>query len=79
MLECRQFPGALYEGGGLADQPAGLVKRMRYAYTVWSVIGDWKSAKNRAEWCDRNPHDWKIVQYVIKLREEAKRDIGSAD
>jgi hypothetical protein len=72
MFECKAHPGALYEAGGLADQPAGLTRRMRAAYNVWCAVVDWKSAKNRAEWSEKNPDDWKIVQLVITLREAEK-------
>jgi hypothetical protein len=73
MIECRDFPGVLYEAGGLASQPAGLVRRMRTAYNVWNAVKAWRAAKNRAQWCEANPDEWKIVQRVIVLREEAER------
>jgi len=69
MFECRNFPGSLYEPGGLADQPAGLLRRMRAAYNAWGAVCDWRSARNKAKWCEGNPHDWKIVQLVLTLRE----------
>jgi hypothetical protein len=80
MFECRMFQAALYESGGLADQPAGLMRRMRAAWNVWRAVGDWRQARNKAEWCAQNEGDWKIVQMVIKLREvEREFDSDNSD
>jgi hypothetical protein len=76
MWECREFPGVLYEAGGLASQPAGLVRRMRTAYNVYQAVGAWRAAKNKAEWCESNPEEWKIVQRVIVLREAESKTGG---
>ena len=69
MWECSEFPGVLYEAGGFASQPAGLVRRMRTAYNVWNAVKAWRAAKDKSDWSVANPHDWKIVQRVIVLRE----------
>jgi hypothetical protein len=73
MFESQQF-GALYAAGGLADQPAGLVRRMRAAYNTWEAVSAWRAAKIKATWCEKNQEEWKIVKMVIKLREESSSD-----
>ena len=72
MFECQRFPGALYMAGGLGDQPAGLVRRMRAALTVFEAVRAWKAARVRAEWCEQNPGEWRVVQKVLKMREVEK-------
>ncbi len=69
MFECKDLPGSLPARGGLTDQTAGLIRRMRVAYNTWCAVSDWRDAKDKATWSQKNPERWKIVQLVIMLRE----------
>lgn len=70
MQHCHQFPGALPEPGGLRDQPAGLLTRMRYLDGVYRVLRSLHEAKSRSKWAERNPDGWKLKLAIDKLRRQ---------
>lgn len=68
-FENRDF-GGLPEAGGLMDQPAGLLKRMRIAmagFTAWRRWLD-REAGKEGEFAERYPRDWAIVKDVMEMR-----------
>lgn len=68
MWECGDFPGALPEPGGLWDQPAGLVRRMRKAHQVWRVFDSFRKAESWQRWSEANPEAWALKCAVDELR-----------
>jgi len=70
MWECRSFPGALPEPGGLLDQPAGLIARMRKAHQVWSAFDSFWRARSQKQWSETYPAAWKLKCSVDRLRAE---------
>jgi hypothetical protein len=77
MFECLRF-GVLYEGGGLADQPAGLLRRMRAAYNVYNAMLAWRDTKSMQDFTRQHPQEWQVVQMVLKLRQQEQPEDGSA-
>lgn len=68
---------ALPRAGGLLDQPAGLMERMRQAFEVWRAFRAWKDSDplKQAEWKKKHPAEWKIVKGVRGLMATSNRDI----
>lgn len=75
--DCRTF-GALPEAGGVRDQPAGLLRRMRQALGVFNAFRSWKAreAAKEDEWVERHPTEWQIVQSVIGFRRLLEKSRG---
>lgn len=72
--EC-QDAGALPEAGGLWDQPAGLVRRMRACAHVARVWPDyWKLP--RAEFEQRHPGGMAVVNWVLRLKADGRTGDG---
>jgi hypothetical protein len=67
--ELRDFPGALPERGGLLNQPAGLIKRMRKAHQVWQVFDEFRRAKSWQVFQQTRPEAWTLKCDVDKLRQ----------
>ena len=67
MWDFRAF-GALPEPGGLFDQPAGLLARMRHAEQVWRVYDGFHSASSWKRWQTANPGAWALKTKIDKLR-----------
>ena len=65
--ECRDL-GALPRAGGVQDQPAGLIQRMRAANNVYTVQKAYWTLK-LVDFQKRYPDGIKLVHEVIKLRE----------
>ena len=61
------------EPGGLRDQRAGELRKMTAALNTYNAFRAWRQATDWAQWAQRNPEDWQLVQYVLTLRE---RDAG---
>ena len=55
--------GALPYGGGLLDQPAGLLDKMRVALGVYNVVQSFEGQQpgTKAAWVRANPGGWKTV------------------
>ncbi len=70
MWECLDFPGALPDGSDLGGQPAGLIRRMRKAYQVWSAFCDFHQSKSWSEWAEKHPEAWKLKCQVDELRKQ---------
>ena len=58
--------------GGSLDQPYALMRRMRAAYNVWSAMTAWHEAKNMVTFVKSYPHEWQVVQEVLRVRKEAE-------
>jgi len=76
-LQAQQW-GALPEGGGLLDQPLGLLARMSAALNVYNAF---RSERDRGkatltEWTQRNPSAWRTFATIEKMR---RKDNGSAE
>ena len=76
-LQSQQW-GALPEGGGLLDQPLGLLARMSAALNVYNAF---RSERDRGkatltEWTQRNPSAWRTFATIEKMR---RKDNGSAE
>ena len=70
-LDVRSW-GALPVSGGLLDQPAGLLDKMRYALSVYEAVISYES-RNKLEtvkWKEAHAREWQGVQEVNKLRAE---------
>lgn len=70
-----QFFGLPPEGGGQADQPAGLLKRIRALLDVVEAVqvyqrdgGD--AAGNWATWKNAHPHEARIIGALKQLRRD---------
>lgn len=65
--------GGLPNGGGLLDQPAGLLMRMRAAENVYRALTLYRTngppPGEMATWCEAHTDVWRIVQQVQALRE----------
>ena len=61
--------GGLPEAGGLMDQPAGLLRRMRAALSVYEAWMRWKAmpAGEAGQFAERYPGDWTLVQRVMEM------------
>lgn len=66
----------LPRAGGLLEQPAGLLEKMRQALEVWKAFRAWKEADplKQAAWKKAHPAEWKIVKSVRELRAILNRD-----
>jgi hypothetical protein len=73
MLLCRQFPGQLPEAGAIADQPAGLLGRMRYLEWVYQTMRSFHASKSWQTWMNDNPDGWKLKLEIDKLRKQHAR------
>lgn len=71
MWNFRTF-GALPELGGLLDQPAGLLARMRHAERIYQIYDSFRKANNWTKWKAKNPEAWDLKVEIDKLR--AQRD-----
>ena len=62
--------GALPEAGGIYDQPAGLLRRMRIAYNIFVAWSDWKRlpADKIGDWITAYPGRHEIVQMILEAR-----------
>jgi hypothetical protein len=60
----------LPESGGLRDQRAGELERMKTAYRVWATMKSWKEtdAKDADAWREKYPEGWQIILMVQELR-----------
>jgi len=71
-LTCQQYR-ALPVAGGILDQPAGLMKRIRTVMNVFHSYRqherDGKKAGEMAKWRSDNEDAWQIVSEIEKLRE----------
>lgn len=68
MWDFRTF-GVLPEPGGLGDQPAGLLRRMRHAERVWQVYEGFNTAGSWKHWAEKNPGAWQMKTAIDKLRQ----------
>ena len=62
--------GALPVSGGLLDQPAGLLDKMRYALSVYEAVTSYEN-RNKLEtvkWKEAHPRQWQVIQEVNELR-----------
>lgn len=70
-LDC-EFYRALPKGGGVLDQPAGLLRKMRTALNVFRAFIEYKregrQAGRMAKWRSENEQIWEIVAEVNKVR-----------
>lgn len=59
----------LPEAGGLRDQPAGLMNRLRYYGHVYKAMKAWNSREpgKEKDFTDRYPEYWRIVQLVLDM------------
>ncbi len=60
----------LPEPGGLRDQRAGELERMKRAYQVWATMKSWRETKaeDANDWREKNPEGWQIILIVQELR-----------
>jgi hypothetical protein len=56
--------------GGLLDQPAGLMKRMKIAKNIYNAFTGMHAAEDKAEWQEHNPGEWKLVQDIWNMKDE---------
>ena len=62
--------GALPEAGGVYDQPAGLLRKMRISYNIFNAWTEWKrlGQDSISEWIQHNPGKYKIVNEILEMR-----------
>lgn len=64
---------ALPAGGGLLDQPAGLMERMSTALNVYESWKSWKTegqaAGQRATWANEHPEMMRVVKAAREILE----------
>lgn len=72
-MDCEHF-GALPYSGGIMDQPAGLMNKLRQVMMVYRAISAYKTGGNKpgemADWRQKHEGLWNIVSDIDKLREE---------
>ena len=61
--QCRAW-GALPEAGGVLDQRAGLLERMRQAEAVYAAMCTWLASDRSAAWRADHREIWTIVKQV---------------
>jgi hypothetical protein len=66
-LSCEYWKCLPY-GGGLLDQPAGLIGRMNLSRNVYDAFKAMKNSDNWAETAKDNPQMPDIIKQVEKLR-----------
>ncbi len=70
-LDCLRFR-TLPKAGGLDDQPAGLLEKMKLLSEVAQAIEAYekegKEPGKQATWCKKHPAWWKHVKRVRELR-----------
>lgn len=66
---CTRY-GALPFSGGVLEQPAGLLERMRTAEAVYTAFMAYRSAQpgEHAKWKSEHPEAWEIIKRVKALR-----------
>jgi hypothetical protein len=69
---------ALPEPGGVRDQEAGLLRRMRILGNVFSVWQAWLHRRpgHEDEWIGGNQGKWQVVQDIRSLRQNILNDKG---
>jgi len=68
--QCRAW-GALPNAGGILDQPAGLLERMRQAEAVYAAMRAWLASDRSAAWRNEHKDVWNIVKRIEALRVQA--------
>lgn len=67
-----QFFNLPPEGGGLNDQPAGLLRRIREALEVYNAVllynKDGRQAGQMAAWKNAHPREARIIRRIKELR-----------
>lgn len=61
---------ALPEAGGVYDQPAGMVRRMKNALDVYNLWREWKTldAERKGDWIKAHPGRWSAVNQILEIR-----------
>jgi hypothetical protein len=72
-FQMRDFPGSLPEAGGLRDQPAGLLTRIRRAGRVWTVYTDFHNATSWKRFSLQRPDDWELKNAMDEMRNKGGR------
>jgi hypothetical protein len=72
MNDCQAFH-ALPEPGGILDQPAGLLRRLRILSNVYHAHQLYKNfpGGHMAEFAHQHPDEWQTVQKVMEMRANA--------
>ncbi len=69
-----QFFGLPPEAGGLNDQPAGLLDRIRVVLDVVQALTsyrrDGQKAGESATWKNEHPHETRVVSWVERVRRD---------
>lgn len=72
-LECEEYRALPYSGG-VMDQPAGLLRKMRQVNNVYQTFKVYQQEGNRpgetAKWKREHEDMWDIVSQVERLREK---------
>lgn len=70
-LDCERFR-ALPVGGGVLDQPAGLLRKMRMVLNVYNAVRAYKAEGKKpgetAKWKKEHEEAWAIIGQVENLR-----------
>lgn len=70
-LECEQYNSLPYSGG-VMDQPAGLLKKLRQCVNVYTAFRLYKQGGNKpgemAKWKKEHEDVWDIISEVQELR-----------
>lgn len=72
-LECDEYRALPYSGG-VMDQPAGLMRKLRRVGNVYMAVKAYekegKKPGESAKWKNNNEEVWRIVSQVNELREK---------
>jgi len=72
-VNCENYRALPYSGG-VMDQPAGLLRKMRQVNNVYEAVRIYKREGNKpgetAKWKRENEQVWEIVDQVEKLRKK---------
>ena len=71
-LDCEKYQALPYEGG-VMEQPAGLLRKMRKVVNVFRAYSLYQSHGNKpgeiAKWKRENKAIWDIIEWVEELRD----------
>lgn len=73
-MECAQYNNSLPVSGGVLDQPAGLISKLRQVMNVFHAVKmysrDGKEPGAMAKWRSEHENLWNIVSEIDALREK---------
>lgn len=67
--QCKEWNTLPY-GGGVLDQPYGLLNKLQELYGVWQAMKMYRESSGEAEFMTKFEIEYEIVKNIRKLREK---------